>query len=64
MDDALDVSYQVVDGLFGPGSGVPWWAWIAPLVLVFGKLLMPSAEPATTAAAPAGKKSKKAKKKK
>ncbi|MBG0568107.1 hypothetical protein [Actinoplanes aureus] len=63
MDAALDVAYQVVDALFGPGSTVPWWAWIAPLVMIFGRLMMPALVPQT---APAkfgkDKKSKKAKK--
>jgi hypothetical protein len=45
VDSAFDVAYQVVDGVFGPGSGVPWWAWIAPVVLVFWAMLLPVMAP-------------------
>ncbi|MDR6322763.1 hypothetical protein [Actinoplanes couchii] len=27
--------------LIGPGSLVPWWAWLAPLAMIFLKLLSP-----------------------
>jgi hypothetical protein len=62
VDSALDVTYQVVDGVFGPGSGVPWWAWVAPLVLVFWVMLMPVMAPASVETG-SGKKGKKSKKK-
>ena len=62
MELAMDVAHQVVEALFGPGSGVPWWAWVAPLVMIFGRLLMPSV--VTEASGPrSGKKGKKPKKK-
>ncbi|GIF37624.1 hypothetical protein [Actinoplanes xinjiangensis] len=41
MDTAVEVSYGVVDMLMGPDSLVPWWAWLAPLAMVFLKLLSP-----------------------
>ncbi|MEU4426281.1 hypothetical protein AB0F81_37140 [Actinoplanes sp. NPDC024001] len=64
MDAALDVAYQVVEALFGPGSGVPWWAWIAPLVMIFGRMVMPSlaTETAGSRSGSKGKKGKKVKK--
>ncbi|BAL86601.1 hypothetical protein AMIS_13810 [Actinoplanes missouriensis 431] len=58
MDNALDVTYRVVEGLFGPESSIPWWAWVAPLLLIFWTMLMPSVAPA---AAGGGKKGKKGK---
>ncbi|MEU7908784.1 hypothetical protein [Actinoplanes sp. NPDC049118] len=45
MDIAMDVAYTVVDDLFGPGSVVPWWAWAATLLLIFGRLLAPVFQP-------------------
>jgi hypothetical protein len=30
--------------LFGPGSAVPWWAWLALLVMIFWGLLVPEQE--------------------
>ncbi|BEL09170.1 hypothetical protein Q0Z83_073610 [Actinoplanes sichuanensis] len=41
MDTAVEVSYGVVGMLMGPDSLVPWWAWLAPLAMVFLKLLSP-----------------------
>ncbi|WP_433794096.1 hypothetical protein [Actinoplanes sp. CA-252034] len=35
------MSYDVVGMLMGPNSLVPWWAWLAPLAMVFLKLLSP-----------------------
>jgi hypothetical protein len=61
MDSALEVAYQVVDALFGPSSTVPWWAWVALLAMIFGKLLMPTMDPQTGRSG-SGKKGKKAKK--
>lgn len=61
MDTVLDVAYKVVEALFGPGSTVPWWAWVAPLVMIFGRLLVPELVP-QTAHGSSGKKDKKSKK--
>ncbi|MFC7533444.1 hypothetical protein [Actinoplanes sp. GCM10030250] len=69
MDAALDVAYPVVDALFGPDSDLPWWAWVAPLVMIFAKLLGPVVAPEAAGAGSGvrsgkkGKKSKKGKKK-
>lgn len=41
MDTAVEVSYAVAGMLIGPDSLVPWWAWLAPLAMVFLKLLSP-----------------------
>ncbi|MDI6098052.1 hypothetical protein QLQ12_05480 [Actinoplanes sp. NEAU-A12] len=66
MDTTVEVSYDVAGMLFGPGSLVPWWAWLAPLALVFLKLLspvlMPEVAEAKSTAEKDGKKGKKAKK--
>ncbi|MFC4064081.1 hypothetical protein ACFO0C_04010 [Actinoplanes subglobosus] len=35
------MSYDVVGMLMGPDSLVPWWAWLAPLAMIFLKLLSP-----------------------
>ncbi|MEU4623026.1 hypothetical protein AB0G04_24020 [Actinoplanes sp. NPDC023801] len=35
------MSYDVVGMLVGPGSLLPWWAWLAPLAMIFLKLLSP-----------------------
>ncbi|MBB2941761.1 hypothetical protein FB565_001465 [Actinoplanes lutulentus] len=61
MDNALDMTYQVVEALFGPDSAVPWWAWVAPFVLIFANQLMPMVAP-DPAGAGSGKKGKKSKK--
>ena len=47
MDQYVDTAYNVTTALFGPSSGIPWWAWIAVIVALFWKLLVP--EPKTTA---------------
>ncbi|GIF11763.1 hypothetical protein [Actinoplanes teichomyceticus] len=50
MDDGVDMPYRVVGALFGPESGIPWWAWLAPLILIFAKLLYPVMFPLAAAA--------------
>lgn len=47
MDQYIDTAYNVTTTLFGPNSGIPWWAWIAVIVALFWKVLVP--EPKTTA---------------
>ncbi|MEV6301093.1 hypothetical protein AB0M02_16920 [Actinoplanes sp. NPDC051861] len=73
MENAFDVAYRVVEVLFGPDSGVPWWAWVAPLVMIFAKLLGPVVAPEAAGAgggtgsrsgSGSGKKGKKGKAKK
>ena len=41
MDTAVEVSYGLVGMLAGPNSLVPWWVWLAPLAMVFMRLLAP-----------------------
>jgi hypothetical protein len=41
MDHLLDNAYTVTSSLFGPESGIPWWAWMFVLVAVFWKVLIP-----------------------
>jgi hypothetical protein len=41
MDRILDDAYTVTSNLFGPESGIPWWAWTFVLVAVFWKVLVP-----------------------
>ncbi|MEV4279528.1 hypothetical protein [Actinoplanes xinjiangensis] len=66
MDTAVEVSYGVVDMLTGPDSLVPWWAWLAPLAMVFLKLLSPVLVPEVAesrwGSEKSGKKGKKGKK--
>ena len=38
MDQYLETAHQVTTALFGPGSGVPWWAWMAVIGLFFWKV--------------------------
>ncbi|KHD76590.1 hypothetical protein [Actinoplanes utahensis] len=64
----------MADMLLGPNSLVPWWAWLAPLAMIFMKFLAPVFLPEVAEAKWAserddgkgskkGKKSKKPKKK-
>ena len=39
-----DRVYGLTGDLFGPGSPVPWWAWIALLVMILWGLLFRAAE--------------------
>ncbi|MEV0901556.1 hypothetical protein [Actinoplanes sp. NPDC049802] len=64
------MSNGVVEMLVGPGSLVPWWAWLAPLAMIFLRLLSPVLLPEVAEArwgtegnGKKGKKSKKGKKK-
>ncbi|GGN79673.1 hypothetical protein GCM10010112_54560 [Actinoplanes lobatus] len=41
MDTAVEVGYGVAELLFGPNSLVPWWAWLAPVAMIFLRLLAP-----------------------
>jgi hypothetical protein len=50
MDNAVDMAYRVVETLFGPDSGFPWWAWMAPVVLIFARLMYPVMFPEAAAA--------------
>ena len=39
--DYVELAYELTTGLVGPGAVVPWWAWLAVLVMIFGGLLGP-----------------------
>jgi hypothetical protein len=41
MDQYLNTAYDVTKQLFGPESGIPWWAWGLVLVALFWKVLLP-----------------------
>ncbi|GID33339.1 hypothetical protein [Paractinoplanes brasiliensis] len=38
MEQYLDTASAVTDALFGPESGIPWWAWLVVIVAVFWKV--------------------------
>jgi hypothetical protein len=42
MNTVTDVAYALTSSLF---AVVPWWAWVAALVMIFWGLLIPEAEP-------------------
>jgi hypothetical protein len=54
--DYLNFGYELVTELVGPGSVVPWWAWLALLTMIFGGLLAPvfGGGADSTAVGPAG----------
>jgi len=75
LDQFVDNAYDVTSQLFGPDSGIPWWAWGLVLVGLFWKVLLPERKTAadrdaamvaamTGDASAGGKKGKKDKKKK
>jgi hypothetical protein len=76
MDQYINSAVDVTSQLFGPDSGVPWWAWLFVLVAVFWKVMIPERQTAAdrdnamaesllaeAGAGAGGKKGKKAKKK-
>jgi len=73
MDQFVTTAYDVTSQLFGPDSGIPWWAWGLVLVALFWKMLLPERKTAADRDAAMvaamtgdgdGKKGKKDKKKK
>lgn len=38
----MEMAYEIAGDLFGPASPVPWWAWVALLVMIFAGLLVPT----------------------
>ncbi len=50
MDGAVDVANRMVEALFGPDGDIPWWAWLAPIMLLLAKLMYPVAFPETATA--------------
>jgi len=49
MDQYFNTAYDVTTQLFGPESGIPWWAWAFVLVAVFFKVLVPQTSTAREA---------------
>jgi hypothetical protein len=41
MSEAINTAYDVSGQLFGPESGIPWWAWVFVVVALFWKLAVP-----------------------
>ena len=41
MDQFVTTGYDVTSQLFGPDSGIPWWAWGLVAVAVMWKILLP-----------------------
>jgi hypothetical protein len=41
MDQYMNTAYDVTTQLFGPESGIPWWAWVFVVLAVFFKVLVP-----------------------
>jgi hypothetical protein len=41
MDQYLNTAYDVTTQLFGPESGIPWWAWLFVIVALFWKVAVP-----------------------
>jgi hypothetical protein len=39
-----ELAYRLNGALFGPGSQVPWWAWVALLGMIFWGLLVRGAK--------------------
>jgi len=47
MDQYLTTAYDVTTALFGPESGIPWWAWTAVVVFLFWKVAVREPNAAT-----------------
>jgi hypothetical protein len=47
MDQYLNTAYDVTGALFGAGSGIPWWGWMAVIVAVFWKVAVKEPKTAT-----------------
>jgi hypothetical protein len=41
MNQFVDSAYTVTSQLFGPDSGIPWWAWGLVAVVLMWKILLP-----------------------
>jgi hypothetical protein len=42
MNQMLDDAYTVTSNLFGPESGIPWWAWLFVLAAIVFKFMVPT----------------------
>ncbi|MCO8273531.1 hypothetical protein M1L60_23325 [Actinoplanes sp. TRM 88003] len=47
MEQYLNTAYDVTNGLFGPESGIPWWAWMAVVGAMFWKVAVKEPKTAT-----------------
>jgi hypothetical protein len=41
LDQIVNNAYDVTTALFGPDSGIPWWAWGLVLAALMWKILLP-----------------------
>ena len=41
MNNFVNNAYDVTSQLFGPDSGIPWWAWLLVVVAVSWRFLVP-----------------------
>ena len=70
MDQFVNGAYDFTSQLLGPGSGIPWWAWVFVLVALMWKFLLPERrtardrDTALVASMAGGKSGKKTEKKK
>lgn len=39
MNQIVDNAYTVTSNLFGPESGIPWWAWLFVVAAIMFKML-------------------------
>ncbi|WP_433300268.1 hypothetical protein ACQP2F_02610 [Actinoplanes sp. CA-030573] len=39
MNQIVDDAYTVTSNLFGPESGIPWWAWVFVVAAIMFKML-------------------------
>jgi hypothetical protein len=42
MDQFVNTAYDVMSQLFGPDSGIPWWAWALVVVAITWKMVIPA----------------------
>jgi hypothetical protein len=42
MNQIVDNAYTVTSNLFGPESGIPWWAWLFVVAAILFKMLVPT----------------------
>lgn len=42
MNQMVDNAYTVTSNLFGPESGIPWWAWLFVVAAIMFKLMVPA----------------------
>ncbi|MBM2618207.1 hypothetical protein JIG36_21855 [Actinoplanes sp. LDG1-06] len=47
MEQYLTTASDVTTALFGPESGIPWWAWLLVVVAVFWKVAVREPKTAT-----------------